>query len=139
MKLFEFQDVLRTTLEHYNDRKWLEQNSPFCTASLLEKHWDKYQRADKKVSLVATLQHLLLETAQAFWDTHLPKTIGELEKLVDEDRKISGNRSNRYLFLVLELRYFRKYFHPRTAPIRTTDIAEYLHVSSASFFRIKTI
>jgi tetratricopeptide (TPR) repeat protein len=134
MKLFEFQDVLRTTLEHFNDRKWLEQNSPFCTASLLEKHWDKYQRADKKVSLGATLQHLLLETARAFWDTHLPKTIGELERLVDEDRKVSGNRSHRYLFLVLELRYFRKYFHPNSSPIRTTDIAEYLHVSSASFF-----
>lgn len=128
-----FSAVLRRALEHSNDPAWLSANSPLATPYFLGGRMPGHASTDPQ-AVGRALQELLYETADSMWDGRPPPTMAALVSDVDEVRMAQGNTGDEYAYLVLELRYFRRYFGPAEYPVESNDIPIYLAVSRTRFF-----
>ncbi|MFO7663088.1 MAG: AAA family ATPase [Chloroflexota bacterium] len=128
-----FQIALRRVLEHAADPAWLADNSPLATPYFLGARLSIDEKPGNAGAGLA-LQSLLHETADSLWGAHPPPTRAALVAAVDEARQLQGNTGDEYAYLILELRYFRRYFMPGDYPIEPADIPQYLAVSSTRFY-----
>ncbi len=82
------------------------------------------------------LQEALRTAAAAIWPEELPAEREVLLAAVNDERAEMGHKGSRYLFLLLDLRYFRRYFAPHISPRADNDIAvcDFLNISRASYF-----
>jgi tetratricopeptide (TPR) repeat protein len=78
---------------------------------------------------------VLFRAATAHWSDNLPSSRLALLDVVEQERVEMGNGGPAYLFLVLDLRYLRHYFSPRTPPTVVGAIYDFLLVSESAFFR----
>ncbi|MEZ4519890.1 MAG: hypothetical protein R3C44_24680 [Chloroflexota bacterium] len=128
-----FQVTLRRALERVGDPAWLAANSPLATPYFLgERGVDLEQTGSSPLG--RALQTLLYETADSLWEGGPPPTSTALISAVEEARQAQGNAGDEYAYMILELRYFRRYFQPGEYPVESADIAVYLAVSDTRFF-----
>ncbi len=123
-----FQKQLQQALKHIYDSEWLESHSvlaaPYFLSSALKPHY-----ADS-VKVGTVLQQEIFRACDALWGTNPPQHRIEIEEAMPEILQAPG--SGRYDYLVLELRYFRRFFKPR----RLSDIWDtFLGESRAEFYR----
>ncbi len=125
-----FTDQIRITLNHYDHPDWLGTNSPLAAPYFLGGDGATAEERGE------TLQIALQAAGDTLWPGLLPTNKVELETAVTQERQQQGNKGRRYQFLLLELRYFRRYFRPSETPMADNDIAmyTYLNISRASYF-----
>ena len=133
-----FHDQLRLALNNFADTVWLGTESPLAAPYFLGDALQKAADGESAAGRGQTLQAVLRQAATAIWpDEKLPRTRDELEETAAAERRELGNKGDRYLFLLLELRYFRRYFRPLDYPKagHEQDIIEYLGVGRSAYFR----
>ncbi len=122
----DFQQALRLALKHYHEPAWLEEHSLLATAYFLGRRTP----AGLAPARGHALRQVLDEAAHALWGEAPPRRRDELETQLPALLRQPGSR--RYSYLVLELRYFRRFFRPR----RLSEIWEsFLGQSRAEFYR----
>ena len=128
-----FAASLRMALDHVGDDGWLGGNSPLATPYFLGAYLDVAHGALAPAAGQA-LQQALEETATELWPGELPASRQELEEAVDAERLDQGHKGPRYQYLLLELRFFRRYFSPRTFPVQVKHIPDFLNVSQTRYY-----
>jgi len=130
----QYYEQIRLALNNFDNPDWLGRESPLAAPYFLGSRIDianlsAHGRGE-------ALREALLQAANTLWDGPLPATRDALEEAVNEERRQMGNKGPRYAFLLLELRYFRRYFRPLLFPkvSREADIREYLGVGRGPYF-----
>ena len=126
---------VREALKHYGDAQWLGSNSPLATPYFLGPHLKAAERPETAEGRGEALRQLLFEAAADGWPGTLPQSRPGLWDAVDAERSEMGNGGPCYLFLILDLRYLRRFYPPRTAPTAVGAIYDLLTVSESAFFR----
>ena len=131
-----FFERLRLALNNYDDAHWLGESSPLAAPYFLGAALAGAPNAHTAVGRGRILQQALQHAADSLWHGPLPATREELETAVQAARQAEGNSGNRYYFLLLELRYFRRYFRPRANPPANSEqaIRDYLGVGRGPYF-----
>lgn len=131
-----FFDRLRLVLNNFEDAHWLGENSPLAAPYFLGEALSGAAEADTPIGRGHILQQVIQATADSLWDGPLPRSREELETAVQAARQEHGNTGNRYHFLLLELRYLRRYFRPRAHPAADSEqaIRDYLGVGRGPYF-----
>ncbi|MCB8925619.1 MAG: tetratricopeptide repeat protein [Ardenticatenaceae bacterium] len=133
-----FHDQLRLALNNYEDAAWLGEESPLAAPYFLGDALQQVADGETAVGRGQTLQNVLKQAADTLWPAgKLPRTRDDLIEIVTEERREQGNKGNGYIYLLLELRYFRSYFRPLDYPKagHEQDIIEYLGVGRSPYFR----
>jgi len=123
-----FQKQLQQALKHIHDPEWLGSHSvlaaPYFLSSVLEV---EITTAEKRG---AVLQQEIFRASETLWGANPPSNRTEIEDILPDILQTPGN--GRYDYLVLELRYLRRFFKPR----RLSDIWDtFLGESRAEFYR----
>lgn len=120
-------EQVRQALNRLHEPDWLGQNSPLAAPYFL---------GATQASGGQALQAALSAAATALWPGDLPPDRDTLLAIVNEDRLARGHKGPHYLFFLLELRYFRRYFEPHIQPRADNDLAvcDFLNISRASYF-----
>ncbi|MEJ2750981.1 MAG: hypothetical protein P8183_24195, partial [Anaerolineae bacterium] len=131
-----FFDQLRLALNNYHDPQWLGEISPLSAPYFLGAALTGGEDGHTVAGRGRALQQAIQEAADSLWDGPLPASRQELETAVQEARQESGNSGNRYYFLLLDLRYLRRYFRPRANPPADSEQAlrDYLGVGRGPYF-----
>lgn len=126
-------EQVRQALNHCQDTDWLGQQSPLAAPYFLG--------VTSSVPLTTggrgqALQAALAAAATALWPGAPPSDREALLAAVNDERTEMGHKGSRYLFLLLELRYLRRFFAPHFPPRADNDIAvcDFLNISRASYF-----
>ncbi|MEZ4590749.1 MAG: tetratricopeptide repeat protein [Chloroflexota bacterium] len=133
-----FHDQMRLALNNFDDSAWLGAESPLAAPYFLGDALQRSPDGETAVGRGQALQKILKQAADTLWPhDRLPRTREELEEMVAEERRDQGNKGNGYLYLLLDLRYFRTYFRPLDYPKagQEQDIIEYLGVGRSPYFR----
>lgn len=130
----EYYEHIRLALNNFDDPTWLGESSPLAAPYFLGTWMDAAELsvADRGEAL----RQALLQAADTLWEGDLPRTREALEEEVNDERRDKGNKGQRYAFLLLELRYFRRYFRPLLSPKpnREAEIRRYLGVGRGPYF-----
>ncbi|MDX1414878.1 MAG: tetratricopeptide repeat protein [Candidatus Promineifilaceae bacterium] len=130
-----FNKVLRDALEHYNDVTWLDDHSILATPYYLGRSLESLSAGKATRNRRGqALQSVLWHAATLMWPGRMPSSRQSLLAEVDKERHLQGHSGPRYKFLLLDLRYLRRYFPPRTYPAAATTIPDFLGVSSTRFY-----
>lgn len=128
-----FLEQVRLALENFQDRVWLETNSPLATPYFLGELLQATNGAPPQRG--RALQRALQQAAEFLWDGPAPEDRQALLEAVNQQRTLVGNtRSPRYQYLLLELRYFRRHFPARAEPRRVEDMYHFVGVGRGRFF-----
>lgn len=130
----QYVEQIRLALNNFDDPGWLGNESPLAAPYFLG---DLLPATDiDPVSRGEALRQALFQAADRLWGAAPPANREELEESVNEERREMGNKGVRYAFLLLELRYFRRYFRPLLFPKSTqeADIREYVGVGRGPYF-----
>lgn len=129
----QFGIALTNALKHCNDPQWLGQYSPFATPYFLGSNLHDDPAPETTSGRGRTLQKLLHRAADSMWPGEPPQSQGPLLTLVEQERSAVALGS-RYQFLLLDLRYMRRYFPPRSPPNTVGAMYDMLNVSETRFF-----
>lgn len=130
----QYYEQIRLGLNNFDDLEWLGSQSPLAAPYFLG---DWIPASDfSPASRGEALRQALFQAADRLWGDTPPTSREALEEAVNEERREMGNKGLRYAFLLLELRYFRRYFRPLLFPKPTqeADIREYLGVGRGPYF-----
>lgn len=135
-----FHTAVREALKHYTDAAWLGNHSVLATPYVLGDYLFQVDEAithtvPTAVGRGQALQQMLLQAAASQWPGELPPSRQALLADVEQERVALGNGGVRFLFLLLDLRYFRHYFSPRTHPTGVPAMYGFLHISESAFYR----
>lgn len=135
MKAMTFADQLRLALNHLDDPTWLGEKSPLAAPYFLGDSLPD-TLSTTAVTRGEILQQTLYTAADSFWPQLLPDDKTALLTAVTAERQQQGNKGPMYHYLLLELRYFRRFFRPTEDPRPDNDIAicDSLSISRASYF-----
>lgn len=120
-------------LKHCNDPRWLSQYSPLATPYFLSQQLQQTPDSDTPLGRGRALQHVLFQAADSLWPGVLPQSQKSLLSLVDQERAEEAV-GLRYQFLLLDLRYLRRFFNPSAAPNTVGAMYDMLNVSGTRFF-----
>ncbi len=132
-QLASYIEQVRQALNHFQDPDWLGKNSPLAAPYFLGAiQTQKLSPTEQGQAL----QKALHTAVTALWPGELPTDRNSLVDMVNEARLEQGHKGPQYLFLLLELRYFRHYFEPHINPRSDNDIAvcDFLTISRSSYF-----
>ncbi len=129
----QFTGTVSYALKHFQDPLWLGQHSALATPYFLGTLLQQVQQPESAVGRGEGLQRAIEQAADSLWLGELPQSRNGLLRLVDEERaeELYGPR---YLFLLLDLRYLRRYFRPSSAPNTVGAMYDLLNVSATRFF-----
>ena len=129
----QFATAVADALKHYNDPLWLGLHSPLATPYFLGSLLQQEQQPESSLGRGRGLQRAVDKAAVSIWPGELPQSKEGLLKLVEKERakELYGPR---YLFLLLDLRYMRRYFLPSSAPNTVGAMYDLLNVSETRFF-----
>ncbi|MEZ4591547.1 MAG: hypothetical protein R3D55_10465 [Chloroflexota bacterium] len=130
----QFYEQIRLALNNFDNLDWLGSQSPLAAPYFLG---DWIAPADlTPAGRGEALRRALLAAADELWGAPPPASREALEEAVAEERREVGNKGQRYAFLLLELRYFRRYFRPLFHPKATqeADIRDYVGVGRGPYF-----
>ena len=132
-----FFDQLRLALNNYHDPQWLGETSPLAAPYFLGAALVGVQDAHTAVGRGRVLQQAIQTAVDSLWHGPLPTSREELETAVQLARQEEGNSGNHYYFLLLELRYLRRYFRSRANPSANSEqaIRDYLGVGRGPYFK----
>ena len=130
-----FLNSLREALKNYGDAVWLGKNSSLSTPYFLGSHLESVAQPQTVRGRGEALQKILFAAAAANWPGTLPQSRQGLWDVVEAERLEMGNDGPCYLFLILDLRYFRHYYTPRTPPTMVGAMYDLLNISESGFFR----
>ena len=131
-------DQLRLALNSFDDPTWLGAESPLAAPYFLGDALQAVADGETAVGRGQALQKILKQAANTLWPhERLPRTRDELEEIVAEERREQGNKGSGYIYLLLDVRYFRSYFRSLDYPKagHEQDIIEYLGVGRSPYFR----
>lgn len=130
-----FTDQVRLALNHVDDVAWLGEHSPLAAPYFLGSFLP-VDSASAPVGRGNALVQAIRSAVTALWPEALPINRDELETAVNQERQEQGNKGSRYLFYLLELRYFRQLVRPNANPRADNDLAlaDHLSISRASYF-----
>ncbi len=129
-----FDQQLKLALKHFDDPQWLGQNSPLATPYFLGNALRSPQNGRTADSQTAeqrgqVLQQEIEAAAATLWGAALRDRADVEQRLADV---LQAPDSDPYAYIVLELRYLRRFFKPR----RLQEIWEdFLGESRAEFYR----
>ena len=131
-----FFDRLRLALNNYHDPQWLGETSPLAAPYFLGAALVSVPDANTAEGRGRVLQQVIQTAADSLWNGPLPTSREALETAVQTARQEEGNSGNRYYFLLLELRYLRRYFRTRANPPADSEqaIRDYLGVGRGPYF-----
>lgn len=129
-----FRQSINNALKHFVDAEWLGVHSPLASPYFLGQQLQKVTRPDTHVGRGEALQLVMQTAVDSIWPGPLPQSRQTLEAAVNEEREGMGNGGPCYLYLLLDLRYFRRFFSPRSIPNTVRGIHDYLSVSETRFF-----
>lgn len=129
-----FAATIRSALEHFADPSWLGRHSPLASPYFLGQQRLSGVRSGAPADRGRVLQDTIRQAADRLWGGPLPASRTELAAAVDEDRAVQGNKSSRYHFYLLELRYLRRFYPPNTFPTAAEAIPGFVNVSPTRFF-----
>ncbi len=121
-----FDHQLKQALKHFHDAAWLSQHSALASSYFL----GDVAPADPATARGTALQGALRRAADSLWGESGPANRQQLE--TDMPLILQTPGAPRYAFLVLELRYFHRFFKPRRLP---QIWEEFLGESRAEFYR----
>ena len=130
----QYYEQIRLALNNFDDPLWLGSQSPLAAPYFLG---DLLPVADHSaVARGEALRQAFFQAADRLWGAAPPAGREALEEAVNAERRERGNKGERYAYLLLELRYFRRYFRPLLFPKPTqeADIREYLGVGRGPYF-----
>ncbi|MFZ1399412.1 MAG: tetratricopeptide repeat protein [Candidatus Promineifilaceae bacterium] len=130
----QFYEQIRLVLNNFDDLDWLGSQSPLAAPYFLG---DWIAPADLTAARRGeALRQAFVAAADELWGEPLPTSREALEEAVADERRELGNKGQRYAFLLLELRYFRRYFRPLFHPKvnQEADIRDYLGVGRGPYF-----
>ncbi|MEM7112759.1 MAG: tetratricopeptide repeat protein [Chloroflexota bacterium] len=134
-----FEKQFRQALNHYRNPEWLGTHSPLARPYFLGKLLTTGGSATGKTAVLRgqILQRLLYNVATAPLASAPPITQAGLMECVQAERAIMGSRSPAYQLLLLDLKYFRRFFPSNVYPLakQETDIREFLGVGRGPFFK----
>jgi len=128
-----FTDQLRLALNNFDDAEWLGDQSPLSAPYFLGAALSDF---DSPAGRGQALKKMILAAADTMWSAEPPTSKETLETGAFNDRQEHGYKGGSYLFFLLELRYFRRFFRPAEQPQASNElgIADYLGISRATFF-----
>lgn len=129
-----FDATLNETLKHYTDADWLGNNVSLATPYFLGRFLHSVRNPDSPGGLGRALQAVVAEAADSLWPGPLPQSQQGLLAAVARERADMGNEGARYRYLLLDIRYLRRYFPPSAAPNQVNAMPDYLGVSKTRFF-----
>lgn len=129
-----FAATVRSALEHFADPSWLGRHSPLASPYFLGEQRLSGVRSAAPGDRGRVLQDTIRQAAGRMWGGPLPASRAELADAVDADRAAQGNKSSRYRYYLLELRYLRRYYPPNTFPTAAEAIPGFVNVSPTRFF-----
>ncbi|MCB9419750.1 MAG: tetratricopeptide repeat protein [Ardenticatenaceae bacterium] len=129
-------DQLRLALNNFHDPRWLGRESPLAAPYFLGTALTGGEAGHTAEGRGRALQQVIHQAADSLWGGPLPISRQELETAVQEARQEEGNSGSRYHFLLLDLRYLRRYFRPRANPPADSEqaIRDYLGVGRGPYF-----
>lgn len=130
-----FLTAVRNALKQYTNPRWLGEQSPLATPYFLGDFLHHVEHPETAVGRGQALQQLLFQAAASQWPGDLPASRAELHRLAKQEQLATGSNGPCYKFIILELRYFRTYYPPRTSPTTVGAIHAYLLLSESAFFR----
>ncbi len=130
-----FHRLVLEALKHFADPVWLGAESPLARPYFLGEFLGQVERPETDLGRGQALQQLLLNSALDTWSGEVPDSRADLLAAVEAERLEMGNGGPCYLFLLLDLRYFRHFFPSRSAPRTVGAIYDFLSVSESAFFR----
>ncbi|MCB8954647.1 MAG: ATP-binding protein [Ardenticatenales bacterium] len=131
----DFVQQLKQALKHYHDAEWLGQHVPlaapyFLGAAALSGERQAFRPPNLVAARGEALRRAVRQSANTLWGETGPANREQIEQAMPAILQTPG--SPRYSFLVLELRYFHRFFKPR----RLSQIwEEFLGQSRAEFYR----
>jgi ATP/maltotriose-dependent transcriptional regulator MalT len=130
----QYYEQIRQALNNFDDPNWLGSESPLAAPYFLGSLLNG--PALSTAGRGEALRQALHQAVDRLWDGPLPTNREALEEAVAAERREMGNKGQRYSFLLLELRYFRRYFRPLLFPKPTqeADIRDYLGVGRGPYF-----
>lgn len=129
-----FTDTVKEALKHVDDPTWLGTHSPLATPYFLGAFIEETSAVQSPAGRGIALQEALIDAADELWPGDLPHSRAALLEEVEAERREQNHSGSRYYYLLLDLRYFRRYFSPRTFPQRVKEIPNYLLVSRTRFY-----
>lgn len=133
--LRSFNQIVIQALKHYQDQTWLGNRSPLATSYFLSSTLDSSKAVTNNgKERGRLLQKLLKKSAESTWPGSFPKSKEDLLIEVETERQSFDNSGPKYLYILLELRYFREFFKPTADPRSVTATYTYLSVSESRFF-----
>jgi tetratricopeptide (TPR) repeat protein len=129
----QFAATVADSLKHYNNPLWLGQYSPLATPYFLGPLLQAESQAETALGRGHGLQQAIAQAADSLWPGEPPQSQRSLRKLVEKERAEELN-GPRYLYLLLDLRYLRRYFLPSSAPNTVGAMYDMLNVSETRFF-----
>ena len=129
-----FDATLNEILKHYTDAVWLGQKASLATPYFLGHFLQGSRNPNSSLGRGRALQAAVGEAADALWPGTSPQTQQGLLTAVANERSEQGNEGPRYLYLLLELRYLRRFFPPSTPPNQVSAMPDFLGVSKSRFF-----
>lgn len=127
----DFVKHIKYALDNLQNSALLGQTSPLAAPYFLGSRLRKVKREQKEIARGQLLQEAIIEAGATIWESPLPQTPEEILHAVNEERQQQG-KSKRYIWLLLELRYFRQFFQPPKLKVIWED---YLFVSRPQFHR----
>ena len=130
----QYYEQIRLALNNFDDPHWLGSESPLAAPYFLGNLLD--ERDHSPAGRGEALRQALFRAADTLWGDTPPANREGLEEAVNVERREQGNKGPRYACLLLELRYFRRYFRPLFHPKATQeiDIREYVGVGRGPYF-----
>lgn len=110
--LSPFEEAVLDALKCYGEPEKLGIESPLATSYFLSQQLSNHSFVSSTQQRGEALRVVIRQSAASLWGAPLPRTYDEMKSALYEERKQRG--SLRYSYLILELRYFRQFFHPRS-------------------------
>ncbi|MFN3331130.1 MAG: hypothetical protein ACK47M_01295, partial [Caldilinea sp.] len=130
----QYYEQVRQSLNNLDNLEQLGATSPLAAPYFLGNLLDPTDLTKRgRGKVLLTTMH---RAADKLWGGPPPTTRDELEAAANAERQEMGNKGPRYACLLLELRYFRRFFAPAAFPkaSQEADIREHLGVGRGPYF-----
>lgn len=130
----QYYEQVRLALNSLDDLEQLGATSPLAAPYFLGRLLDPDNLTARGRG--EALKMAMHQAADKLWGGSVLTTRSALEEAVNAERQKMGNKGLRYSYLLLELRYFRRFFAPTAFPkaSQEADIREYLGVGRGPYF-----
>ncbi len=129
-----FFELLRKSLNHYDDAEWLGKQSPLASPYFLGERLVGIPNGDTARVRGQLFQEMVVEAFDELWGRDVPASQQRFKKMVRDERLEADNQGALYACYLLDLRYLRRYFTKNRPDKRMKSIADYVSVAEPSLY-----